>query len=162
MKGNQPTWDSAAGDPDGTSSFKLSPWISSASWESSAKEGKELWSLYLPKSPKKKKLPADLLNMAFLSKPSQRGTRRAPQSSRSLLNEEGLQYVALGISTSQRSTLVQKHRFTRPLLCSKDSDKKEKSKHFPWPSRRSTIRLKHPFPTLVSASRHPLSIPPVH
>ena len=50
----QPTWDSAVKALEVASSFKLSPWVSSVSWDSRAGEGKEPWSLHLPKSPKPK------------------------------------------------------------------------------------------------------------
>lgn len=99
-----------------------------------------------PHSSQIEKLPPDLLNMAFLSKHSQRGTLRATQSSWSLLNEEGPQCVALGINMSQWSTLVPKAQIYQATPVSKVSDKKEKSKHFPSPLRCSTTHQKHPFP----------------
>lgn len=112
-----------------------------------------------PNPPNRK---TDLLNMAPLSKHSQRDIQSNSRADWSLLNEEDLQGIALGINASQWPVLVQKHRPTRPLLCSKVPDKKEKYKHLPWTSRHSIICLKHIFPALVSSNHHPLSVGHIH
>lgn len=94
----QLTWDSAVKVLEVASSFKLSPWVSSASWDSRAGEGKEPWGLYLP-DPPNQKTACRLANMAPPSIHSWRGTFRTIQG------QTGTSLMricsALGINVSQ-------------------------------------------------------------
>lgn len=127
----QLTWDSAVKALEVASSFKLSPWVSSASWDSRAGEGKEPWSLHFPKSPKPKNCLQTCwmwLFPQYIHKEGHLEWRKDARTDWSLFNED-LQHTALGISISQYcGPKTQIHQAT-PLF--KGSLKQRKNQTFP-------------------------------